>query len=241
MTTFKNLFESVYNEKLNNLKRGYAHELEKINNNDFTCYYNSRCYARLKAYKRGQITIEQFKKSIINCYEKDIKNLKEKIKNEFNFTDNVEVSKITLNVEWKRNATWGMNPTCEAVIDLNYNDESGARHTRTYYTASASGCGYDKQSASVASALNQCDALKRLMYEIKEKYLNENPVDLRDADNLRKLNRDIFGYGSGYGITPYFEGGVGMSSLCTIIKNLGFEQVTDSHGKTFDCYTFIKK
>ena len=48
---------------------------------------------------------------------------------------------ILIRVEWKKPTVWGSNPTAEVV-------------TGTYTTGSASGCGYDKESAAVAEALN---------------------------------------------------------------------------------------
>lgn len=244
MTTFKNLFESVYNEKMDNLKRGFEWELSKINNNDFDCYYNSRCDARLRAFKRGKITIEQFKKSIINCYEKDIRNLKEKIENEkFNFSscENKEIEKIELSIEWIRSSTWGYNPHCNARIFTNQGIEE--------YNGTASGCGYDKASASIASALNQCKLIKKRMYEIKENYI-KNHTEQKEKinctcggciDSEKISNHDIFGYGSGYYSLPYFEGGVGVSSLCTVIENLGFKKTFENtRNKHFDFYCFEK-
>ena len=42
-------------------------------------------------------------------------------------------------------------------------------------------------------------------------------------------NHKVLGYGSGYGILPYFEHGVGVSSFYTIFDNLGLKltEVTD--------------
>jgi hypothetical protein len=80
----------------------------------------------------------------------------------------------------------------------------------------------------VANCLNQIDEILKLLYTIKN-------------DNLDKDNRDIFGYGSGYGITPSIEGGVGVSCYPRIFEKLGYEFKTITSGKTFDVYTITKK
>ena len=71
--------------------------------------------------------------------------------------------------------------------------------------------------------LNEYLPLKELLYNYKEKYLFENKL-------TQVNNRDIFGYGSGYGILPYFEGGVGVSSYYKIFNTIGleFKQVNDT-------------
>ena len=85
------------------------------------------------------------------------------------------------------------------------------------------GWGYDKLSSAISEVLNEYLPLKELLYNYKEKYLFENKL-------TQVNNRDIFGYGSGYGILPYFEGGVGVSSYYKIFNTIGleFKQVDDS-------------
>ena len=52
------------------------------------------------------------------------------------------VKSITITIEWKKSRTWGMNPNANAQVE--YKDG-------TYDTgsASASGCGYDKESTVI--------------------------------------------------------------------------------------------
>ena len=59
----------------------------------------------------------------------------------------------------------------------------------------------------------------------KNKGVGNKMLRLIQADN-----RNIFGYGSGYGILPYFEGGVGVSSYYKIFNTIGleFKQVNDT-------------
>ncbi len=95
-------------------------------------------------------------------------------------------------------------------------------------SGSIDGYGYDKQSTAVANCLNQIDEILKMLYTIKN-------------DNIDKENRDLLGYGSGYGLTPSIEGGVGVSCYPYIFSKLGYEFKTIASGKTFDVYTITKK
>lgn len=119
---------------------------------------------------------------------------------------------ISIRVEWKRSTVWGSNPTAEVI-------------TGTYTTGTASGCGYDKESAAVAKALNKQFGLLRLMYEAKNKHPRTN-------------NHKLLGYGSGYGARPYFEGGVGMTSLIHVLESIGYRKTSEHHGRMCDFYDF---
>jgi len=127
-----------------------------------------------------------------------------------------EFEKMTITVEWKKNRTWGSNPRAEArAITLN--------GVEILNSGSIGGCGYDKGSTAVANVINQCKAFLKLLCTKKDK----------KAD---KSNREIFGYGSGYGIIPSIEGGVGVSCYPAICKSIGLEFKTIASGKSFDVY-----
>ena len=129
------------------------------------------------------------------------------------FTGEIEIS-----VEWKKSRTWGANPTASLRM-------WGGEFNR--FSGHASGCGYDKESAAIAEALNQSLSIKKALYKVKE----ESPkID----------NRDLFGYGSGYGILPYFEGGVGADCYRSIFQKIGFSWAKVGSGKTFDYYKATK-
>ncbi len=137
------------------------------------------------------------------------------------------VTAVKIAVEWKKSQMWGHNP--HTTAETWTTDENGA----TGYTETkgrASGCGYDKQSASIASALNENSALLKLLYIAEEKRL-------KGKETRDKARRDVIGYGSGYGALPYFEGGCGVSCFYTIFKNCGFTFEQVASGKTFDVYT----
>lgn len=101
-------------------------------------------------------------------------------------------------ITFKRSRTWGWNPHAEAIVNCQYK-----------YIGKASGCGYDKKSTACAEALNQSDSVLKALYQVK----NANP---------EKRNHDCLGYGSGYGILPYLEGGVGLDSFAIIFTDLGY-------------------
>ena len=84
------------------------------------------------------------------------------------------------------------------------------------------GWGYDKLSTAIAEVLNQYNPLIKLMYNyIDDKMFEEGSLTIN--------NHKVLGYGSGYGILPYFESGVGVSSFYKIFDNLGLKltEVTD--------------
>jgi len=149
--------------------------------------------------------------------QRELDKQRTKVFNILNSDKNVE--SITIGIEWKRSSTWGHNPTATATI--NFDD-----YTREEFSSgSIGGCGYDKESTAISEALNQCNELMKKMYLVKNKKCN-----------TKKGNRQIFGYGSGYGILPYFEGGVGTSCYYDIFNKLKMKFQRVSGGKSFDVY-----
>ena len=63
---------------------------------------------------------------------------------------------ISINIEYKRNRTWGWNPTATVTASLD-----GVRTDTT--TGTASGCGYDKLSAAVCAAFSRNPLLQTLL------------------------------------------------------------------------------
>lgn len=145
-----------------------------------------------------------------------------------------DVEYLDISVEWKRSAAWGYNPTATAYIRT-------ADRGRETYTGTASGCGYDKRSAAVAGALNQSNSVLKLLYTAAENALAAGvyPSAVGLATGCVTW-RDILGYGSGYSILPYFEGGVGVNEFWHIFKNCGFWTRSNESGKRNDYY-FIGK
>lgn len=125
---------------------------------------------------------------------------------------------IKLEVEWKRSTMWGYNPS----VDMRWKDANGEWHYMEK-AGCASGCGYDKHSAAVASALNK--HFKNLLYSIRNKRTTNKP------------------YGISYyeGSFPSFEGGVGMECYPKIFQWLGFEMRHVANSDTYDKWVIVKK
>lgn len=125
-----------------------------------------------------------------------------------------EIEKVKITVEWTKSKTWGNNPTATVEVFTN---------TRRYeYIGTASGCGYDKESASVAQAMNQANELLNLIYTAMDEKAESKPYGVNDYDT-----------------SISFAGGVGMSCYRTICEWLGFKH-DETHGKSFDIYTWTK-
>lgn len=113
-------------------------------------------------------------------------------------------------IRFVRNSKWGLNPHSELYI------------CGETFTGRASGSGYDKASAAMAEALNACPAIMRALYA-KE--------DNRPEGVTR---REWIGYGSGYGVLPAFEGGVGVRTLCDVLAACGFSvDCTQARDETY--------
>jgi hypothetical protein len=135
-----------------------------------------------------------------------------------------ELTSIKIQVEWTKSRTWGANPKAECWYRFKTNLGNDSNYIKG---SSIGGCGYDKLSTSVAEVLNQIPELKKAMYLFKE-------------DNSTVKNHELFGYGSGYGILPQFEGGVGVSCYNTIFNKIGYTFRNVASGKTFDVYEINK-
>lgn len=132
---------------------------------------------------------------------------------------------VKIQLEWKRSRMWGSNPTAEAWVL--YTDKEGQQRSNYVKYGPVSGCGYDKGSTAVAGVLNQINEVLKPLYQKKN----------AAADTK---NHELLGYGSGYGILPSIEGGVGVSCYPRIFEKVGYKFETQASGKTFDVYT-IKK
>lgn len=200
-------------------------EKDYIRSNLFASYLTN--LMKMK-FQKGEISldvaIEKAKKSIIKSYDKRL----EKTLSKIQAVENSKPSEgIMVSVEWKKSTTWGANPTASVRSRYDgfmYSDNA---------TGTASGCGYDKLSASVADAFNQCPSIMAILYSRMEIELEKN-ITLDYA-------KQVFPYGSGYTLLPYFEGGVGIECFRTILEFCGYEWTNSGSGKMFDCYTITRK
>lgn len=172
---------------------------------------------RWNSYKRGVLTREKAAELATKRAIKEIdKNEQERLGKLDRAQRVSELQFVEITVEWHKSRTWGNNP------------RATVRTNDGVFYGSASGCGYDKESAAIAEALNQSGSVLKMLYDKEE----TKPED--------KPRRDYVGYGAGYGILPSFEGGVGVSSHRQIFANCGYTWETVSNGKTFDAYRITK-
>jgi hypothetical protein len=114
---------------------------------------------------------------------------------------------------------WGMNPHLTAIC---WHQDG----TTSEVFATASGCGYDKESQVIADAFNQL--LKYKLYEIEQGikdgfYTDELPYGIYLRDNYKG-----------------FSGGIGTNCYYRIAEALGgkFEKVAS--GKTYDAFKYTQ-
>lgn len=117
---------------------------------------------------------------------------------------------INISVEWVRSRTWGANPHATVT----------GEKVRTFGTAS--GCGYDKQSAAIASAFNENPEILKIIY------------DHAEAGQPFPYSVNTFA-----GV-PYFDGGYGVSCFESVFKSCGYIFRCTGSGNRFDCYTITR-
>ena len=199
------------NEKLASIRKVETNEAKSLD-----WYLMELLPANKKKYTFK--SVEECKDYLVKRLESHTIKKLQKIAQLLEFSENLpQIEKLVISVEWKKSSTWGQNPTAEAFIPGVGRISSG----------SVGGCGYDKQSTAVANVLNQIPQFKKLLFAVKDK-------------KVKLKNHEIFGYGSGYGILPSFEGGVGVSCYDKIFNKIGYKFETISSGKAIDVYQITK-
>ena len=204
------------NNLLNSIRLQGKMELEKVvknieagNMNTINFYITD---LRRQQLKDGKITLEKVQQIAIKKANKEIEKRTTKkmdqVKNIYATIENME--DINIIVQTKKTNLGYQHKAILATDTLRIDGK---------YTG---GWGYDKLSTAIAEVLNQYHPLMKLMYEyIDNKMFKEGSLTIN--------NHKVLGYGSGYGILPYFEYGVGVSSFYKIFDKLGLKltQVTD--------------
>lgn len=121
-----------------------------------------------------------------------------------------ELEDLTVCVEWAKNRTWGANPTATVTVNGSHRYETAGH---------ASGCGYDKESAAIASAMNANAAVLRILYT--------------HAERGGKFASSVYTFAG----LPYFDGGCGVSCFRNVFEGCGYEWRDLVHRKTFDSCT----
>lgn len=204
------------NNLLNSIRLEGKKELEKVvknieagNMNTINFYITD---LRKQQLKDGKITLEKVQQIAIKKATKEIeKRTTEKmdqVKNIYATIENME--DINIIVQHKKTNLGYQYKATLATDTLRIDGK---------YTG---GWGYDKLSTALAEVLNKYQPLTKLMYN----YIDDK---MWEEGSLTINNHKVLGYGSGYGILPYFEHGVGVESFYKIFDNLGLKltEVTD--------------
>lgn len=221
-------YETRRNDIAAFVERGYYPHWSEEHRNDLD--RGLRQYstaARWKAYQAGTLSrekaVELATRRAYNEISKSEAAQREKLKAA---ADAPALVWCQIAVEWVKNSYWGNNPHATAT----------ANNSTTY--GRASGCGYDKLSAAIADSLNENPAIMRMLYEAAEKALREGKQPSRKGLAAGCVSwRDILGYGSGYSLLPYFEGGCGVSCIRNIFTRCGFVFRCGASSKHFDSYS----
>ena len=141
---------------------------------------------------------------------------------DFSNIEDEKLESIHIILTWKKTRMYGYCPDGELVAKA----KSGKAFK---VTGNARVCGADKTSTCIAPMLNECRITFRELIRYYEKH----------AQSIKDEPHKVIGYGSGYSV-PYFENGVGMESLISILNTLGLKLETEVHG-VHDCWYFKKR
>lgn len=223
----KNLISKIEKASKQELKKALTFESSKTTKESFLNYaYFRDLFTKKELSNIDNITFSDFKrllKSKITAKEEKRKN--EKINEVLSVQNKAfKILEIKIQTEWTKSKTWGANPSSE--IWVSFVNAQGNRESEYLKSGSVTGCGFDKLSTSISNALNQSEVLKANLYKEANK-----------GKNQKLTNAQIFGYGSGYGVLPYFEGGCGVSTYKNIFNAIGLNFESVASGKNFDIHT----
>jgi hypothetical protein len=227
----KNLIFKINRESKKELKKALLFNSEYNTKESFLnlAYYRN-LFTKSELSKIDNVTFADFKRSLKSkITAREEKRRTEKVLEVLAVQNKTfKILEIKIQTEWKKSPTWGANPSTE--IWVSFVNAKGYRDTEYFKSGAVTGCGFDKLSTSISNALNQSDVLKANLYAVANK-----------AKNQKLTNAQIFGYGSGYGILPYFEGGCGVSTYRDIFNAIGLKFESVASGKTFDIHRVTKK
>ena len=133
------------------------------------------------------------------------------------------VDHIEINVEWKNSRTWGSNPHLTAWAHYSEPNADGSR-VSSRFTATCSGCGYDKLSTVVADCFNHF--LRCNLYEIPARKWNKEEKRPYGISYWPETN------------TRHYAGGVGIECYRAIAEYIGGEFIRVARGESFEAFHF---
>lgn len=192
----------------NGYMKGWAEKRRQQSDNGLKEYSTAR---RWEQYQAGEISRE---KAVEYATNRALKALEKTTAAKLAHVDRISAAPdctfIFVSVDWAGPRLWGYRPRVEV------------RTNTGRFEGFAGGYGYDKESAAIAEAFNQCDSILKALYILKEKGLQAGQSDKSKSATSGRSNTGICGCGAGYGATPYFEGGVGSFCFWEILKKCGF-------------------
>lgn len=220
---FRRIAQLVKEEAANSLRK----RIEAINAGDYDWILRDNLTPyRWKQYQAGTITREQAAEIATKRATAASEKATEKKLARLEAAETApDVNGLEIHIEWKKSRTWGANPTATVYAET----EAGYMTT----TGTASGCGYDKESAAIAEALNKIPGIGKMLCTAKEKALEAGK---QTGNEYNSSNADLIAYGAGYGAIPYFEGGVGVNSHISVFKACGIKCEFERHYKNTAIY-----
>lgn len=216
----------------NGFCESWAEEHRTPSDNGIARYSTAR---RWEQYQAGEISREKaVELATARMVKQKDKATAEKLEKLERVAAAPNLESVSISVEWKRSQIWGYNPTATITV------YAGGKWEQ--FTGTASGCGYDKRTAAIGAALNQSRPVLKMLYAVKEKALETFTAEqiAQAFKHGTESNANFIHYGAGYGVLPYFEGGVGMSSFRGVFEACGFRCTADNSTKTADFYYFEK-
>lgn len=167
--------------------------------------------AAIRELPSGDKLPEKIIEKITNKRKREIDRKIEKCFARVHEVEEVETpAAVSVVVEWHKSRTWGENPRARVA----------AERVATY--GSASGCGYDKESAAIANAFNQNPEILKILY------------DHAEAGETFPYGVDVWA-----GL-PSFAGGCGVSCFYSIFETCGYTFRQVASGKMFDVYEITR-
>ena len=196
------------------LNRDFAEKVNEAESiKDLNYFFYTRNHITPGNTNKNGDNLPAFKKELIHRYAIRAQKRMEK---EIDLINQIYAAElpdlIQINIEWKKNSTWGQNPTAKAKI---IKGSLILDHTNS---GSVSGCGYDKESAAFAMALNNSLSVQKLLLV-----------------NSKKISK-IYGVGA-----SAFSSGVGVGCYREVFEVIGYAFDKVASGKTFDAWIIRKK
>lgn len=227
----KNLISKINRESKKELKKALTFNSEHNTKESFLNFaYYRNLFTKSELSKIDNITFADFKRMLkTKITAREEKRRTDKVLEVLAVKDKTfKILEIKIQTEWKKSPTWGANPSTE--IWVSFVNSKGYRDTEYFKSGAVTGCGFDKLSTSISNALNQSEVLKANLYNVANK-----------GKNQKLTNAQIFGYGSGYGILPYFGEGCGVSIYRDIFNAIGLKFESVASGKNFDIHIVKQK